>query len=253
LVHNRIVHEGNGGEWIQSGASACRYSSPVAVLLLIRHAVTEATGKVLIGNAPGYHLSDEGRAQAAALARRLSAVPLAAVYTSPLERCLETAAAIAAGRRLTVRSLDDLEEVGFGQWTGRPLSQLARTKMWRQVHAAPSTVRFPAGETFSETQHRAVAALDGMAARHPRAAIGVVSHGDVIRLAVAHYAGLHMDLLQRVVVAPASVSVIALGKGGPALVKLNDTGTLDDLAPRRRRPTKSRGSDRDRPARSRGS
>jgi probable phosphomutase (TIGR03848 family) len=210
----------------------------VTILLLIRHAVTEVTGKRLSGATPGIHLSDAGRSQAAGLAERLAPLRLSGVYTSPLERCTETAAAIALPRSLEVRPLPELIEVGYGTWTGRPLAQLSRTALWKRIQQAPSSVRFPGGETLSEVQLRCVAALDGLAARHPKGMVAAVSHADVIRLAVAHYAGVHLDLFQRIIVSPASVTAVVLGDRIPRILRMNDTGTLDDLAdPRRdRRP-----------------
>lgn len=201
----------------------------MAVLLLIRHAVTEQTGKRLYGRTPGIVLSEEGRAQAERLGERLGEVPVAAVYTSPLERCMETARAIAAGRGMKPRVDRRLLEVDYGDWTGRSFPALRRTKMWARVRSAPSGVRFPSGESLVEVQRRAVAALDGLALRHPRATLAVVSHGDVVRLALAHYAGVHIDLFQRIAVEPASVSAIALDGDGPRILRMNDTGALRDL------------------------
>jgi len=192
--------------------------------------VTGVTGKRLSGAAPGIHLSEEGRSQSKRLAERLASVRLGAVYTSPLERCVETAEAIADGRGLPVRPLPELVEVGYGAWTGRPLSQLARTALWKRIQQQPSSIRFPRGETLIEVQQRCVNALDGLAERHPRAAVAVISHADVIRLAIAHYAGVHVDLFQRIIVSPASVTAISLGDRIPRIVRLNDTGTLADLA-----------------------
>jgi len=208
----------------------------VTVLLLVRHAVTEATGARLSGRTPGIHLSPEGRTQAQALAQRLERVPLKAVYTSPLERCLETAAAIAG-----VRGIDDpvpvpeLTEIGYGRWTGRPLAQLARTALWKRVQQSPSSARFPQGEGLAEAQRRAVEALQWIAERHSQGVVVAVSHADVIRLALAHFAGVHIDLFQRLIVSPASVSAVLVGDRVPRILRLNDRGSLDDLAPVRRR------------------
>lgn len=206
----------------------------MTLLLLLRHAVTDATGKRLSGQMPGIDLSERGRRQAEALAERLRPIRLAAVYASPLERCVETAEAVAAPRGMSVERLPEVLEVQYGGWTGRPLAALARTKLWSRIQQSPSTVRFPNGETLAEVQSRAVAALDAIAARHPRSAVVVCSHADVIRLAAAHYAGIHLDLFQRIIVSPASVTAIALGERVPRIVRLNDTGTLEDLAPRAR-------------------
>jgi probable phosphomutase (TIGR03848 family) len=211
----------------------------VTVLLLIRHAVTDVTGKRLSGRAPGIHLSPEGRRQAESLAERLSAVPIAALYSSPLERCAETAGVIGERRGLTVQLLPQLEEVAYGQWTGRPLAQLTRTSLWTKIQQSPSSVRFPEGETLGEVQGRAVDALEGIAARHRRGVVAAVSHADVIRLVLAHYAGVHLDLFQRLIVNPASVSAIGLGDRVPRILRMNDTGSLDGMgAPRGRAPKK---------------
>jgi probable phosphomutase (TIGR03848 family) len=201
----------------------------VALLLLIRHAVTQATGKRLSGATPGIHLSEEGRSQAAHLSARLAPLRLAGVYTSPLERCVETAEVIAAGRGLEVQPHPGLVEVEYGTWTGRPLSQLARSALWSRIQQSPSSVRFPGGETLTEVQRRCAAALDELAARHPRGIVAAVSHADVIRLAVAHYAGVHIDLFQRIIVSPASVTAIGLGDRIPRILRTNDTGVLADL------------------------
>ena len=207
----------------------------MALLLLVRHAMTEATGLRLSGSTPGIHLSPVGEAQAARLAERLGALRLDAVYASPLERCVETGRAIAQPRRLLVRPLPELEEVGYGRWTGRSFAQLTRTALWKKVQQSPSSVRFPGGETLVEAQRRGVSGLEMLAARHPTATVVAVSHADLIRLALAHYAGIHIDLFQRIVVSPASVSAVLLGDRIPRILRVNDTGTLDDLAGRARR------------------
>lgn len=213
----------------------------MGLLLLIRHALTQATGKRLSGRTPGIHLSVEGRHQAEHLAGRLASLPLAAVYASPLERCLETAEAIAIPRGLAVRRVPELAEVDYGRWTGRSMPQLVRTTLWKKVQQAPSSVTFPEGEGLIDAQRRSVAALEEIAGRHPRSVVAVVSHADVIRLMLAHYAGLHIDLFQRLIVSPASVSAVALGDRIPRIVRMNDTGALDDLT-RRTSPPRRRGS-----------
>ena len=207
----------------------------MALLLLVRHAVTEATGRRLSGSTPGIHLSPEGEAQAERLAERLAALRLDAVYASPLERCVETARAIAQPRRLLVRPIPELEEVGYGRWTGRSLAQLTRTALWKKVQQSPSSVRFPGGETLVEAQRRGVSALEMLAARHQTGTVAAVSHADLIRLALAHYAGVHIDLFQRIVVSPASVSAVLLGDRIPRILRVNDTGSLEDLVLRARR------------------
>jgi probable phosphomutase (TIGR03848 family) len=206
----------------------------MALILLIRHALTEITGKRLAGRTPGLHLSAVGVEQAERLAERLRAIPLAAMYSSPLERCIETAAPVAAGRSAQVDEAPELVEIGYGTWTGRPLASLARTRLWSEVQRSPSTARFPDGESLADAQRRAVGFLDGIAVRHPKKIVAAFSHADVIRLALSHYAGAHIDLFQRLIVSPASVSAVLLGDRIPRVVRMNDVGSLDDLVPRSR-------------------
>jgi probable phosphomutase (TIGR03848 family) len=203
------------------------------LLLLLRHAVTEHTGARLSGWMPGLHLTEAGREQAEALARRLEAVPLDAVYASPLERCQETAAAVAGARGLKVETLEDVGEVRYGDWTGRAIKELGKEPLWKVVQATPSAARFPEGESLFEMQARAVLAVEGLREAHPSQTVAVCSHADVIKALVCHYLGMHLDLVQRVAVGPASVTAIAFGPV-PSLVRLNDTGTGADLVPPKR-------------------
>jgi probable phosphomutase (TIGR03848 family) len=205
----------------------------MALALLIRHALTDVTGKRLSGRTPGLHLSDAGRVQAERLAERLRPLRLAAAYSSPLERCVETAEIALAGRDLRVEKLPDLLEVDYGRWTGRTIAPLYRTALWKRLLAAPSSIRFPGGETLGEVQRRCVGAIDRAASAHPNGTVALFAHADVIRVAVAHYAGLHLDLFQRIIVSPASVSAVLIGDRIPRVVRLNDTGSLEDLAARR--------------------
>lgn len=214
----------------------------MTVLLLIRHGATAASDAgVLAGWTPGVHLTDAGREQAERLVERLEGVPLTALYSSPLERCRETAAPIAAARRLAVRVREDLGEVRYGEWTGRKIRQVMRTKLWRVIQGTPSRARFPGGESLLEVQVRVVAELERIAAAHPGRAVAVVSHADAIRLAVSHFTGAHTDLFQRVVVEPASVSAVAVGDGPPRILKVNETGDLTTLL-RKARPDQGRRS-----------
>jgi probable phosphoglycerate mutase len=209
------------------------------LLLLLRHAVTEQTGARLSGWTPGLHLSEQGREQAAALAGRLEPVPVDALYASPLERCQETAAVLAEARGLKVETLEDLGEVRYGDWTGRTLKELAREPLWKVVQATPSAARFPDGESLYEMQARAVQATERLRAAHPGQTVAVCSHADVIKAVTCHYLGMHLDLFQRVVVSPASVTAIAFGPV-PYLARLNDTGGNADLAPPPKRPRRRR-------------
>jgi len=210
----------------------------MTTILLVRHAHTDAAGRRLTGWTPGVHLNERGRAEAARLAERLGSRPIRAIYSSPLERCRETAAPLARATGLPVRIRRALTEVGYGDWTGRSISSLRRTKLWRQVQLAPSTVRFPGGESILEVQERATSEVQRIAHAHPRDVVVVLSHADVIRLLIAHLAGMHADHLQRLVVDPGSVSAVALDDGIPRLLRVNDTG---ELPGRRARRAKVRG------------
>ncbi|MEW6579027.1 MAG: MSMEG_4193 family putative phosphomutase [Chloroflexota bacterium] len=201
--------------------------------LLIRHAENDwvSTGR-LAGWTPGVHLNPHGRLQAQALGERLAAVRLTAIYTSPLERAVETAKAVAAlSPSLVVQPLEDVGEVRFGQWEGKLLGRLRREPLWNAVQSCPSRVAFPGGETFRQAQARAVDAIERLAARHPRQRVAVVSHSDVIKLVLAHFLGLHLDLFQRIEVAPASLSVIHLAADRPTIRCINDTSHLPPRPP----------------------
>jgi probable phosphomutase (TIGR03848 family) len=201
-------------------------------VLLVRHAVTAQTGRRLSGWTPGLHLTDEGRAQARRLAGRLASVPVQAIYSSPLDRCLETAQILAEGRGMAVRELPELGEVRYGDWTGRELKELAREDLWRTVQLHPSGARFPGGESLLEMQTRAVAGIERLRtlAEHAGQTVLVASHADVIKAVAAHYAGLHLDQFQRLVVGPASLTAIGFGPV-PRLVRLNDSLDNADLVP----------------------
>jgi probable phosphomutase (TIGR03848 family) len=199
-------------------------------LLLLRHATTDHTGKRLSGWTPGIHLGEKGLQEARALAERLAPVELHAIYSSPLERCQETAAAVAEPRGLKVSTIEDVGEVRYGDWTGKELSELAKTDLWRTVQFHPSGARFPEGESIHEMQTRAVLACERLRAAHPGETVAVCSHADVIKAVVAHYLGMHLDLFQRLVVGTASVTALGFGPV-PYLLRLSDSGTTRDLNP----------------------
>jgi probable phosphomutase (TIGR03848 family) len=202
----------------------------MATVLLIRHATTAATGKRLGGrtDAP---LDDGGRRQAEATATRLAELPIKAVYSSPLARALETAEIVAAPHRLVVRPCEDVIEVEYGRWTDRSLKPLTRNKLWAVIQARPSLVRFPDGETIRYAQLRAVDALEEIAVRHRNGIVAVVSHADIIKAAVAFYAGMPLDAFQRLHVGPASVTILAVSDGAcPMLLRFNDEGPLTPQA-----------------------
>lgn len=194
-------------------------------LLLIRHATNEYvdTGK-LAGRLPGVHLNEYGKAQAKALGERLASAPLKAVYSSPMDRTLETAQAVVAHHPgLTVQVLEGVNELDIGVWKGEAINTLNQRKLWDLVQTFPSRVRFPGGETFRQAQLRAVDAIETVAGLHPRETVAIVSHADVIALVLAHYLGAHLDAFQRITVSTASISVIRLGHARPMIVGINDT------------------------------
>jgi probable phosphomutase (TIGR03848 family) len=208
----------------------------MAVLLLIRHALTDQTGKRLYGRQQGVHLSERGREQAAALGERVSAAQPAAIYSSPQTRCIETAEPIADATGLKVERMPRLQEIDYGKWTGRRFSSLRGTKLWERVRRRPSAATFPDGEAMLDVQRRMVEALEELDERHRDELVAVVSHGDPIALALAHYLGLHIDMFQRINAPPGSVSAVVLTEAAPLVVRIGDTGTLEDLRPRPARP-----------------
>jgi len=219
----------------------------VATVLLVRHGLTAMTGPVLAGHTPGVHLDERGRAQAEAMAARLVPVPLAAAVTSPLERCVETAQAVLAGRSLVSSIEPRLAEVRYGDWTGKPLKELAKQPLWRVVQAHPSAAVFPGaeGEALAGAQSRAVSAVREWDARiaasaGPDAVWLACSHGDIIKAILADALGLHLDLFQRIVVDPCSVSVVRYTDTRPFVLRVNDTGgdVAALLPPKRRRRRK---------------
>jgi probable phosphoglycerate mutase len=207
----------------------------VTTVLFVRHGLTALTGPVLAGWTPGVHLDERGRAQVASLGERLLAVPLAAVVTSPLERCRETAAAVLAGRRpVPALHVDErLGEVRYGSWTGRELKALRKDPLWRVVQGHPSAAVFPDGEGLAAMAARAAEAVRDWNARlGPDATYAVVSHADVIKALVADALGLHLDEFQRIVVDPASLTVVRYADLRPFVVRVNDTGgSVDALVP----------------------
>jgi probable phosphomutase (TIGR03848 family) len=200
----------------------------VTTVILLRHGRTTAnTGGVLAGWTPGVRLDETGEAQATAVAERLAKVPLAAVVSSPLERCAQTAAAVVAGRDLDVATDDRLGEARYGDWTGRAIKELAKEPLWNVVQQHPSAAVFPGpeGEGLAQTQARAVAAVRAWNARlGPDAVWLACSHGDVIKAILADALGLHLDQFQRIVVDPASISVVTYTDTRPFVVRVNDTG-----------------------------
>ena len=196
------------------------------LLLLVRHGQTPTTGAVLPGRAKGLHLADAGREQAVAVAERIATFDgrVGGVYASPLERTRETAAPIAKAVGQRVRVDRGLLEADFGDWTGADLKALTKLPEWKVIQQRPSTFRFPGGESFAEMQLRITGAVERLVARHPGQVVVAVSHADPIKAAVAQAMGCHLDLFQRIVVSPCSVTAIAHGPGGPIVLCVNSTG-----------------------------
>lgn len=209
---------------------------PPTLVLLVRHGQTPTTGKVLPGRAPGLHLAEKGQAQAEAVAQRIALLQtdkrkVAAVYASPLERTQETAAPISRTLGLRTRRNAGLIEAEFGDWTGAELKRLYKLPEWRTVQRNPSGFRFPGGESFTEMQTRITGAIQKLCVAHPGQTVVAVSHADPIKAAVAHAMGTHLDLFQRIVVSPCSVSAILYGVDGPIVLAVNSTGDLTALVP----------------------
>ena len=194
-------------------------------VLFVRHGSTATTGSVLPGRAPGLHLADEGRRQADAVAERIGVMKgVEAVYASPLERARQTAAPIAKRLGLKVAVERSLNECDFGDWTGAQLKALMKKPEWKTVQRYPSGFRFPGGESFAEMQLRMTSAVDRLRARHPGRTVVAVSHADPIKAAVAAAVGTHLDLFQRIVISPCSLTAIAYGEGGPTVLTVNAVG-----------------------------
>jgi probable phosphomutase (TIGR03848 family) len=195
----------------------------VAIFMLIRHGENEFVKKGrMAGRLPGVHLNEKGYQQAEELAEKLSKAPIKAVYSSPLERAMETAAPLAQKLSLQVISRVGLIEVDIGEWQGKKIKGLSRLKIWRTVQGLPSRMRFPSGETFVEAQYRIYQELEILSSMHGKDELIVcVSHSDPIKLAVAFYLGMPLDTFQRLSVFPASVTTLQIGEMGSRLLSLN--------------------------------
>ena len=201
------------------------------LLLLIRHGENDFTKKhKLAGYTPEVHLNERGQTQAQALADALKDVPIKAIYSSPLERAMETATPIAAARKLEVQVEAGLLETNVGKWQGRSLASLRLQKHWKVVQSAPSRAQFPEGETFYECQARIVTALDSISKKYkPQDVIACVFHADPIKLAGAHYIGLPLDHFQRLSCDTGSLTALYVGEAGANLIKLNQRPPFDFL------------------------
>lgn len=194
-------------------------------ILLIRHATCDPVGVAIAGRRAGISLNAQGREEASRLAERLASPPLDAIYSSPIERARETAELVAARHGQGVILLEALTELDFGDWTGQHLTELESVATWQRFNTFRSGTRIPNGELMAEAQVRAVRALLQLHARHPAGRLAVVSHGDVIKGAIAFFLGVPLDLAQRLVVDTGSVSTLEVDERGTRLIALNDRGS----------------------------
>ena len=195
--------------------------------LLIRHATTDSVGKRLSGRTPGISLNEEGRTQAQALAERLAGLPIHAIYSSPMERAVQTAEPIAQATNLEIEICEDVLEMDFGHWTNAAFKELETQPLFQRFNTFRSNTRIPGGEMMLEAQARIVAGLEKLSAQHQNQTVAVVSHADLIKAAVAYYAGIHLDMFQRLEISPASVSILELYDETARLMLINHTGSIN--------------------------
>lgn len=193
---------------------------------LIRHASCDGLGQTLWGRTPGICLNENGRVQAERLADRFKNITLDAIYSSPLDRALQTATEIARNLNLELYRSEAANEIDFGEWTGQPFECLAADERWRHFNSHRSMTVIPGGESFLEVQNRIVKEVETLAAQHGTARIAIVSHADVIRAAVAYFAAIPIDLIDRFEISPCSVSVVAVEDHNAMLLTINNTGEL---------------------------
>ena len=196
-------------------------------ILLIRHATTDSVGKRLSGRTPGVHLNPAGQTQAQKVAQRLADLPIAAIYSSPLVRAMETAGPLAEKHNLQTIINEDFLEIDFGIWTNSTFTELQHEPQFKLFNQFRSGTRIPGGELMLEAQARVISGLQKLCMQHPQQTIAVVSHSDLIKAAVAYYAGIHLDMFQRLEISPASVSIIQIFEETAQILLVNDTGELN--------------------------
>jgi broad specificity phosphatase PhoE len=197
----------------------------MALFYLIRHGENDLVGRGIAGRRPGTHLNAAGQAQAERLARHLSTFPIHHLFSSPMERARETAEPLARALGLPVEICEALNEIDFGDWTGKTFAELELQPAWKQWKTLRSLSRIPNGESMLEVQGRVVGELERLRRRYPDQHLALFSHGDPLRSAIAHYLGLPLDLAQRLEISPASVTVLSLGDWGVKLEGLNREAT----------------------------
>ena len=205
---------------------------PPTTFYLIRHGTNDLVGRTLASRMPGVHLNDHGRAQAERLAERLAAAPIRAVYSSPLERARETAQPLAVRLGRTVEIEPAINELDFGDWTGRAVADLNRggAPGWEPFNTFRSSTRAPGGEHMAEAQLRMVIALERLRARHPGQHVALVGHADPIRATLAYFLGAPLDFMLRIEISPASVSVLELADWGPRVLCVNQANAWEMIA-----------------------
>ena len=215
--------EASANATVDSGEAKAEEQKPVVTyLLLVRHGENDwVSTHRLAGRTPGVFLNDKGKEQSQALATFLAAQPISAIYSSPLERCMQTAEPLAEAKGLPVLSEPGIVEVEYGEWRAADLRELAKLPEWRLVQHYPGSFRFPGGETLFEVQARAINTLEQLRSKHAGGIVVAFSHGDVIRLSVAHFMGIPIDLFQRVQISTASVSIIVFHNTVPSLMGVN--------------------------------
>ncbi len=193
----------------------------MTTFLLIRHGMTDAVGKTITGRLPGVHLNEAGQRQADDLPNRLKRWKIDAIYSSPLDRALETAAPPARKLGLKVMMSEALSEVDFGEWSGKSLVELDQLPEWRLYNTFRSGTRAPGGELATEVQTRMVEQLTRYSRQHPDQIVAVFSHADAIRIALVHFLGMPIDLMHRLEIRPASISAVRLAEWGPQVLLMN--------------------------------
>ncbi len=196
----------------------------MAVFLLIRHGHNDSVGRRIVGRSAGIPLDQRGKEEAETLALRLAAVPIDAIFSSPLERCQETAEPLAHRLRVEIQTRDALNEIAFGEWTGLSFAELEKFPRWRQFNTFRSGTRIPGGELMAEAQARMVGEIEELRRQSPEGIMALFSHGDPIKTAIAHYAGFPLDLMLRYEISLASVSILDIRDSGPRILCVNHTG-----------------------------
>lgn len=198
----------------------------MSTFLFIRHASHGLLGKRFVARTPGVMLSEQGEAEALTLAERLQHLPIEAIYSSPLERAQQTAQPLAERLKLAPTIREELNEIDIGDWTNCTMDAIDEKPGWSDWNTFRSCARPPGGELMLEAQARVVSLVSELRAKHPGALVALFSHGDIVKGALAHYLGVHLDLFHRIDIDPASVSVVRIENWGPRVLRVNDTGAL---------------------------